>query len=322
MSPFAEQLIHSPFFDFLMNLLRSIAALRTPVGNVLMQAVTVIGEETVFIILGMLLVWCLDKKWGYRFLAMFMVGNLFNQILKAIFLIPRPWVIDPDFQIVESARAEATGYSFPSGHTQNAVLTIGGLAVWFKKRWGYVAAVVIALLVGFSRMYLGVHTLFDVGVSWITGLLILILLNRLLDAFGDDPKKFAALLAIGLTACIGFLLYQYFAPAHIYLVKEDYKNAHILLGTTVGFILGWVIDTRWVHFDHKAVWWVQLIKIVVGAGLVIGIRSLLKKLFGGDDAAPFLHGIRYGIMTLIAIGFYPMLFKPLVRWSERLVKKP
>lgn len=320
-SPFAEELIRSPFFAFLMNLLHGIAQLRTPFGNVLMQGLTFLGEETVFIVVGMLLVWCLDKKWGYRFLSMFMVGNLFNQVFKALFLIPRPWIIDPDFEIVESAREAASGFSFPSGHTQSAVLTIGGLSLWIKKRWAYIAAVVLSLLVGFSRMYLGVHTLFDVGVSWITGLLILLVMNRVLSRIADRPKPFAVLLGIGFGLCVAFLVFLYVSPDRIYYTYAEHKNAYILLGTTVGFILGWVVDTLWVKFDHRAVWWVQLIKIVLGAALVVGIRSALKALFGGSTAAPWLHGLRYGIMTFVAIGIYPLLFKPLVRLSERKQRK-
>lgn len=318
MSPFAEQLTGSSFFDFLMDVLRAIASIRTPFLNFVMQGATAIGQEMVFIVIAMFMVWCLDKKWGYRFLAIFMVGSLLNQILKAVFLIPRPWIIDPEFEIVESARAEATGFSFPSAHTQNVTMTFGAIAMWLKKRWVYIAAVVISLLVAFSRMYLGVHTLLDTVVGLLVGLLVLIVMDILMERVINDTKRFAVFIALGNLAAICLLLYLYLAPVAEYLRAEDYKNAFILFGTTFGFTIGWIIDQKWGHFDSKAVWWVQLIKLVLGTAIVMTVRTILKAAFGGSDAAPVLHGIRYAVMTIVAIGVFPFLFKPLVKWSEKI----
>lgn len=72
-----------------------------------------------------------------------------NQFLKLLFRIPRPWVRDPDFTIVESARAQATGYSFPSGHTQNAVATFGGIARSTRRPWVRWTCVAVLLAVSF-----------------------------------------------------------------------------------------------------------------------------------------------------------------------------
>ena len=88
-----------------------------------------------------------------------------NQFLKILCRVPRPWVKDPNFTIVESAREAASGYSFPSGHTQVAVGLYGGVARVTGKTWLRIAMIVLALLVGLSRMYLGVHTPADVLVS-------------------------------------------------------------------------------------------------------------------------------------------------------------
>lgn len=321
MSPFAEQLTNSSFFDFLMDILRSIASIRTPFLDAVMQGVTAFGQEMILIVIGMFLVWCFDKKWGYRFLAIFMVGSILNQVLKAVFLIPRPWIIDPEFQIVESARAEATGFSFPSAHTQNVTMTFGALAMLLKKKWAYAVAIFISVLVAFSRMYLGVHTLFDTGVALMLGWLVLIVTNAVMDHIISDPKRFGIFIACGNIVAIGFLLYLHLAPVSRYLRTEDYKNAFVLAGTAIGFAAAWMIDQKWGHFETKAVWWMQLIKLVLGVAIVFAVRTVLKAAFGGDDAAPVFHGIRYCIMTIVAIGIYPFLFKPLVRWSDKITGK-
>ena len=60
------------------------------------------------------------------------LGAGINSFLKLSFHIPRPWIKDPQFTIVETARSAATGFSFPSGHTNTAVTYMGGLALWHK----------------------------------------------------------------------------------------------------------------------------------------------------------------------------------------------
>ena len=110
-----------------MTFLKMLESIRTPFWDQVAAAVTLLGEETFFMLVGLALVWCFDKRWGFRLLFVGLTGTVLNQLLKAVFLIPRPWVIAPEFTIVEAARAGATGYSFPSGHTQSAacVLEIG-----------------------------------------------------------------------------------------------------------------------------------------------------------------------------------------------------
>ena len=148
-----------------MEFLRVLESIRTPVMNVLMQLVTYCGEETVFMVTALVIFWCISKREGYYILSVGFIGTILSQFLKLLYRIPRPWVLDSDFTIVESARSGASGYSFPSGHTQNAVGTFGGIARWTRHKGLRWAMIVLALLVSFSRMYLGVHTPLDVGVG-------------------------------------------------------------------------------------------------------------------------------------------------------------
>ena len=108
-----------------MELLYALESIRTPFLDKLMALVTNLGGETVFIAAAIIVFWCISKKCGYYMMTVGFAGTIINQFLKLWFRIPRPWVKDPNFSIVESARAEATGYSFPSGHTQNAFATLG-----------------------------------------------------------------------------------------------------------------------------------------------------------------------------------------------------
>lgn len=296
-----------------MSFLYWLQSIRNPAMDGIMAAVTRLGEETALMVLGMLMLWCINKKWGYRFFLVGLVGNTMNQLLKAIFLIPRPWVLDPKFPIVESARAAATGYSFPSGHTQTVAGICGTFAMWLRKRWATVLCILITLLVGFSRMYLGVHTPLDVGVSLLTGLLVVLALNLLLDKYEDNPKAMLALLLGALAFALVLVLYVNFAPVREANNPEfdahGRKSAWVCFGTMAGFVVGWWFDAHHLHYETKAVWWAQLLKLVLGAALVMGIRLGMKPLLSaifGD--AQFTNGIRYFLMAVAASVVWPMTF--------------
>jgi undecaprenyl-diphosphatase len=97
-------------------------------------------------------------------------------------------VKDPNFTIVESAREAATGYSFPSGHTQSSVGLLGSVARMTTikvLRWG---AIVLAVLVPISRMYLGVHTPADVLVSVVIAVALVLFIYPLFKRAEKDPK--------------------------------------------------------------------------------------------------------------------------------------
>ena len=153
-----------------MQLLYALESIRTPVWNALMSAVTHLGEETVFMAAALFVFWCVGKRQGYYLLAVGFAGTVLNQFLKLLFRIPRPWVLDENFTIVESARAGATGYSFPSGHTLASV--IGAMALKrADRRVGYFA-IPLAVLIAFSRLYLFVHVPSDVLFAALLGLAI------------------------------------------------------------------------------------------------------------------------------------------------------
>ena len=111
-----------------MQFLYLLEKIRVPGLNELMLTITHLGEETAFLVLALVVFWCVDKYRGYFVLGVGLMGTVLSQFMKLLFRIPRPWVLDENFTILEEARAEAGGYSFPSGHTQSAVGTFGAIA--------------------------------------------------------------------------------------------------------------------------------------------------------------------------------------------------
>ncbi|HPY37041.1 MAG TPA: phosphatase PAP2 family protein [Clostridia bacterium] len=309
-----------------MELLRFFEAHRTPVFDSIMSLLTLLGEENALIALGLVILWCVNKKWGFRLFFMGLLGSGLNQLLKAIFLIPRPWVLDPEFTIVESSREAASGYSFPSGHTQSAFMLFGTLSLWLKKRFIYIGGAVLILLVGVSRLYLGVHTPLDVGVSLLTGLVLLLLAAPLYKKADSSQNTEFIILCAGALFCVITLLYVLFAPVTALNVSEfdadGVKSMFTIVGAMLALVLSWWADTRYLNFSVEAKWWVQALKAILGLGLILGLRILLKApliaLFGTDGLE---NGVRYFIITAAGGILWPMSFPYFKRLGEAQKKK-
>ena len=295
-----------------MTILRWLESIRTPWMDEVMNILTQLGDETVFMVVGMIILWCAHKAWGFRFMLIGLTGTAMNQLLKAIFLVPRPWVIDPEFTIVEAARDGASGYSFPSGHTQSATTCFGTLAAWLGGKGMTIFCVAMILVVGFSRMYLGVHTPLDVGVSLLTGTATVLVMTRLLRKEQGKGRLWACIGALVLA--LALLGYVYFAPVREANVAEfdahGVKAAWQVMGAMAGLLLAWWVDEKYLHFETKAPWWAQVCKVVIGLALVVAVRSGLKPvltaIFG---EAMFAHGIRYFMMTVVGGILWPMSFR-------------
>ena len=155
-----------------MKVLYWLESIRAPWLDAVMLAISQLGGEILFMAIVIALFWCTDKRKGYYLMTVGFFGIVANQFLKLVFRVSRPWIRDPEFTIVEGARAGATGYSFPSGHTQNAAAVLGCPARMARKKGLKITLWVLYALVGISRMYLGVHTPYDVGVGVVMGLVL------------------------------------------------------------------------------------------------------------------------------------------------------
>lgn len=304
-----------------MEFLHLLEQIRTPFGDALMSLITMLGEETLFIAVALVIFWCVNKKQGYYLLFTGFLGIVCIQILKMIFLIPRPWVLDPSFTIVESAREAATGYSFPSGHTQVAACLYGGIALSSKKLWLRIAGVSACLLIAFSRMYLGVHTPLDVLVSLAIGAALVFALYPIVYRCFDQPKKMAVLIGVSLLLALGNLLFvflhQFPADVSAENLADAQKVASQMLAMILGMCIIYPVERKYVRFEVRGVWWVQALKLVIGVALILGVRVLLKSPCNALLGVNLGSALRYFIIVMIAGLGWPLTFP---FWS-RLGKK-
>ncbi len=287
-----------------------------PVFDFLFETVTHLGEETVFLLISIVFFWCIDKREGYFILLSGLLGTLVNQTLKIACRVPRPWIINHEFQPVGNSIKEATGYSFPSGHTQNIATTFGCIAAYNrKKRWVTILSVAIIALVSFSRMYLGVHTPLDVVVSLLIALALVLLLRPWFETDEKFDKAYPIIVSVSVIFSTAFLMYVLFldtAALEINLKNytQAYESACTLLGCTVGLVIVWFVDTSYTRFETKAPWYAQLIKLAIGFGVVMLIKAGLKDpLINLFNNAYVARIVRYFLVVVFAGAVWPISFK-------------
>lgn len=305
----------------MMEILYFFEKLRNPFFDFLFYLVTALGAEVFFIALAITVYWCVNKRFGYYLMSVCFFGAVINQILKLVCRVPRPWIIDPDFSIVELARSGAPGYSFPSGHTQNAVSIAGCFAVSAKelaktktvRRILYVLCALLALLVAISRMYLGVHTSWDVLMSAALAVTLVAVFYWIFKIVDKKPSVMYIIIAAMVTISAYYLVFSYtvngFELHEIENVISSRRHAWYMMGGVTGIAVAYPIERRFVRFETKATIVGNILKIVPGVAVVFGLKMLeepMLLLFGGNQIA---HGVRYFLIVVFAVCVWPAAFR-------------
>ena len=304
-----------------MEILRFLEGIRTPFLDSFFSFVTHLGEETFFIVLGIVFFWCVNKKEGYYILSVGFIGTIINQFLKLLFRIPRPWVRDKNFTIVESARSEATGYSFPSGHTQSSVGVFGSIARYEKAKWLRIICIAICVLVPLSRLYLGVHTPADVGVSLIISLVLVFGLFPFIQNCFEDTNKmrilFMGMIILSVLYCVFVNSYNFPKDTDVENLIHGVANAFKLLGCTLGVWIGFEVDRKYINFETKGNFLCQVLKFVVGLIPILAIKEGLKYPFALIFGESYIaDGIRYLILVIFVVCIWPLTFN----WFRKITR--
>jgi len=155
-------------FQWGLDFIMMIQQINSPLLDSFFRAITSLGDELFYLLLFSFLLWCVDFYLGIRVGILFLLSVYVNTGLKEIFQQPRPFEILPEIQ-----KAQASGYGFPSGHAQSSLVVWGSIAYWKKQIWIRNLSALLILLIGFSRIYLGVHFPTDILGGWLFGGLIL-----------------------------------------------------------------------------------------------------------------------------------------------------
>lgn len=283
--------------------------LRNPALNALFLLITRLGEEIVVLTILLVQYWCLDKRTGLRIGLFYFAGSWLGQLLKLVFLVPRPFAADARLLPLEEAVGTATGYSFPSGHTCGAVSLAMGLGLSHKKRWLWICMGAYVILIGLSRMYLGVHTPVDVLGAILLTIPMCLLTEAVLRTL-DRPEKARLYTALGVAAALGLMAFAAFrvrlTGVEVSQAADSFKTG----GAALGLILGVYLERRFLCFDTKAKLWQQAAKLLAGTAIALGLKEGLKLLLGTGLG---MQALRYFIVVLFVVYLWPALFTRVLR---------
>ena len=309
---------HSFFYDWEVSLIVWLQAHMGACGTALASFLSAFGEELACVAVIGFLYWCYDKRFG-RFVGLnVLVGLVLNPMIKNIFVRRRPYFDTPEIQCLKPVdksadiyNIAAQEYSFPSGHSTNAVAVYGSLAEYRKSRILSVLAVVLPLLIGVSRFCLGVHYPTDVLCGWLLGLVIVFAVPRLQSRF-KNPRLFYVLLLL-LTL-----------PGFFYCKSADYFSGY---GMLLGFVLATAFEERYVHFENTRSPLRSVLRVLGGVAVFFGLNTLLKLPFSSDFlnagtiAAFLVRMLRYTLVIFVDMGVYPLLFQITGKWFRPEDKK-
>ena len=277
--------------------------------DVLFAFTNVLGEDLFFYLIFFALYWAYDKRFAYKYGLVYFGSCVFNIGFKKLVGRPRP------------IGATASGYSFPSGHSQSFSTVATGLVYeankkqFPAKKWQRIEfmteCVIVGLLVGIGRMYWGQHYLTDVLAGLILGVVFTTLVIYLLDVFIPRSKisldKFMLILLPILV-----IAYVVIATTNIINDPEDLAKIYRAIGLTLSVVVGYFIDKKWIQYSTEDTMKNKLTKMIAGSAVLMMIYSFVLR----DLSINALYPVYYFIVGLIATVVLPWIFKSLKNPTE------
>ncbi|MDP2857055.1 MAG: phosphatase PAP2 family protein [Bacillota bacterium] len=269
-----------------MQIIRFIQSLGNPVLDIFFICVTSLGSDEFLMIVLASMYWSVDKALGYMTAMVLLASTGLNNLIKDIIRAPRPWA--PAVRVVYTGGA--TGFSFPSGHTQNTATFWGVLCRETRVRWIAASSALVIPLVGLSRMYLGVHWPVDVlGGLFFGGLVILLypsvihMGGKLLDGRATAVKAIAPV-----------------ALSMIFLAVDPTIDAAKIAGFVAGFGAGAIVEAAVIGFSELGPKRKRIQRFVLGAILVLAVRFGLKALLPDTVLFTYLRYTAVGLAGSLA----------------------
>lgn len=283
-------------FALELEFLKWLEGIRTGFLNGLIQGITLLGEETLMILLVVSLWFAVNKRLAQKVLFITAGSLCVNGIVKNLVKAPRPFT-----KGISCVREDtATGYSFPSGHTQGFATWSTVFAIKFRKIWLSVLVGALIVAVGFSRLYLGAHYPSDVIMGILLGVGIAFLGNLLFERIRDTKKLYLGAVIV----FTPFFVYFLFVPELLF--ADAYKT----FGMLGGLALVAYLDEKVQALSYDVRWWKKLLRIVIGVVVAFALKEGIKacNVFDVLQISLLFDALRYFIVV-IAVGFLcPVLF--------------
>ncbi len=287
--------------------------------------VSQVGGSSILFLVPALLYWCLDKRTGTLVILGATMGSVVNQLVKNTVCCYRPWVRDASVRPSQAALPDATGYSFPSGHTQMTANVVGATGWYYRRRRPIllVATILWVLLMAFSRNYLGVHTPQDVLVALVESVLVIAFVDKLIAWVERRDGRDSVVLVASVVGTVAFIAY-----VTLRTYPTDYDTAGTLvvdpylmqidcfksIGIFAGAIVGWYLERRFLRFEvrpHEAGWKRMALRLLVGL-VVVGGLHLAPRLASALIAdARWFEFLKNSLTGVAALYLAPLVFTKL-----------
>jgi membrane-associated phospholipid phosphatase len=276
-----------------LDVIRAFQSIANPALTTIMKIASFCGTEYFYMALLTGLYWCVDRRRGARIVALVLISTAFDLWLKSAVAEPRPF----DFDRSVGLAFEPT-FGFPSNHAQNAVVFWGAAAALIRGPWRVVAAALPPLLIGLSRVYLGVHFPTDVIAGWAFGAAFV----WLYYGFGERIERFLS----GLRPSLRLAATAIPVLAMVAAYRQDVSMA----GALFGFALGFAYLPRAVGFQVEGAVPRRVLRYAVGLVTVVVVYAVPKLIAVGLEAGgpPLVRFLRYAALGLWAGAGAPWLF--------------
>lgn len=262
--------------------------------------------------------WCVDKKWGQRLIATVWSAKTLNEAVKLTACVYRPWIRDIRIEPPGDAKAGATGYSFPSGHTVYATAVCGTIAAWQRvcRRWLSVLCVAMIIFVGFSRNWLGVHTPQDVLTGFLETAVFIFLTGRVQEWLEKNENWIDALTVAGIISVFIILFYvrhkayplDYVDGTLLVDPEEMMGSCFNACGGAFGFLAGSFLERHYIRYEIPKDSAYLSILTCVGIAIVYSWQSY----FAGAVLGLFLESQWRNFATLAVTVIFVMAVWPMM----------
>ena len=269
------------------------------------------------IALPMLVYWCFDKRAGYEIMMVITGGNTMNHLVKLTTCIERPWLLDSRITPPEVAIKNQGGYSFPSGHTQLGAAYLGGTAHWLRHKHKVISVLlwITACIIGLTRLYLGVHTIFDIVAGFLETVIMIFVASKVFDYAWKSGKNLNITVLAGLIISLLAVLYIMFKPYPIHYfpdgtVMTDPKDMIIYtsMGGFSGFLTGMWIEQKFIRFRTDITVRQKVLRFIIG-GAVYALANAYIPNFStrclGVWPGSFISNF---VLMLFPTAIYPFIF--------------
>lgn len=290
--------------DFELRIIKWFQKIATDFTDILGEAFTILGEQVIIVGVIAFIYFVYNKKAGEYIAYSVFLSACINGAIKGIVRAERPFQVDAT---IEGKRAQtATGYSFPSGHAQNAASFYTSLGMHFKNKKLWIAIAIIIFLVAISRVYLGVHFPRDVIVGALLGISAAIISYYLFNSVYENPKR--KLLLFVVTGLIFFpFLFIFYQKKYVDI--ELYRDFYITYALYLGFGSAIFIENKFVSFDCTGKLNKRIIRFIGAIVIFLGLQIVLKAIFPKENI--LFDMLRYFLTAFVPLGIFPLFFKKL-----------